>query len=80
MPYKITLTLRSVLDETPEPVKEKAMNELLNIEKLRPICPKEVPHLHGLFDLVKECWAEEGVFRPDSRQIYNRIKGDIIDI
>merc|ERR1712126_648133 len=55
--------------------KEKVMNDLLNIEKLRPYCPRTSSDaLNNLFCLVRECWAEHGVFRPDSRQIYSEIK------
>jgi len=55
--------------------KEKVMNDLLNIEKLRPYCPRTSSDaLNNLFCLVRECWAEHGVFRPDSRQIYSKIK------
>ena len=54
---------------------EKVMNDLLNIEKLRPYCPRTSSDaLNNLFCLVRECWAEHGVFRPDSRQIYSKIK------
>ena len=51
--------------------KEKVMRDILNQEKIRPQCPKGKS---VLFDLIKECWAEQGVYRPDSRQIYSKIK------
>lgn len=55
--------------------KEKVMNQILNRERIRPQCPKEVNNPSAdIFELVKECWAEQGVYRPDSRQIYSRIK------
>jgi len=49
--------------------KEKVMNQILNRERIRPQCTAG-----DIFELVQECWAEQGVYRPDSRQIYSRIK------
>ncbi|CAG5089958.1 Oidioi.mRNA.OKI2018_I69.PAR.g12415.t1.cds [Oikopleura dioica] len=63
---KIDLTkinLRSLAE------KEKLMHKIVNEENLRPRCGSS-----PLFDVIRDCWASDGAYRPDARQIYRKIK------
>jgi len=49
--------------------KEKLMDKIVNEENLRPRCGSS-----QLFDVIRDCWASDGAYRPDARQIYRKIK------
>ena len=49
--------------------KENFMGMLLNKLGVRPRCGT-----HPIFEVLQECWATEGPYRPDARQVYRKIQ------
>ena len=53
--------------------KENQLSTRINELKLRPPCPKKKTIVDPIFEIIRECWLETGLFRPDARQIYYKI-------